>query len=336
VKKRIVFLLFIVLLVGVSILVYLGQRKVRLEELYYSGTIEATDSKLAFQVGGRVLDVSVDEGYSVKKDQILAELDPSEYQKRSDEAAARVDGAVESLAQLKTQLLIYEKTLPAEVERAKASVSGAKDIFEEAAKNKERFDGLFDGKVVSEKEWDRVTLNYDTAKARLAESEAVLKQALSNLRKIEAIEKEIAVAKAQVQGAEAAFELANIHLGYTVLRAPFHGIITSRNVELGEVVNPSREVFTLSDLSMVDLKIFVDETEIGKVKPGQEVEVKIDTFPEKVYRGNVAFISPEGEFTPKIIQTHKERVKLVYLVKVAISNPDLELKSGMPADAWLR
>jgi HlyD family secretion protein len=102
------------------------------------------------------------------------------------------------------------------------------------------------------------------------------------------------------------------------------------------VVSPGREVLTMADLSTVDLKIFVDETEIGKVKPGQDVDVKIDTFPNKVYKGKVTFISPEGEFTPKIIQTKKERVKLVYLVKVSIPNPSFELKSGMPADAWLR
>jgi HlyD family secretion protein len=125
-------------------------------------------------------------------------------------------------------------------------------------------------------------------------------------------------------------------LQYTRLLAPYNGIITSRNVEPGEVVSPGREVLTMADLSTVDLKIFVDETEIGKVKPGQDVDVKIDTFPNKVYKGKVTFISPEGEFTPKIIQTKKERVKLVYLVKVSIPNPSFELKSGMPADAWLR
>jgi HlyD family secretion protein len=107
-------------------------------------------------------------------------------------------------------------------------------------------------------------------------------------------------------------------------------------VELGEVVTTGREVLTLSDLSEVDLKIFVGETEIGNVKPGQHVDVKIDTFPDRVYAGTVAFISPEAEFTPKIIQTHKERVKLVYLVKISIPNPDLTFKPGMPADAWLR
>jgi len=118
------------------------------------------------------------------------------------------------------------------------------------------------------------------------------------------------------------------------LRAPFGGVITSRNVEPGEVVTPGQEVISIADLSEVDLKVFVDETEIGKIAPGQRVDVKIDTFPDKTYPGRVAFISPEAEFTPKIIQTHKERVKLVYLVKITIPNPDFQLKSGMPADAW--
>ena len=136
--------------------------------------------------------------------------------------------------------------------------------------------------------------------------------------------------------AKASVELAEIQLRHSQLRAPYSGIITNRQVEPGEVVVPGREVLTLSDLTTVDLKIFVDETEIGKVKPGQQADIKVDTFPEKVYRGEVSYISPEAEFTPKFIQTHKERVKLVYLVKISIPNPDLELKSGMPADAWLR
>jgi HlyD family secretion protein len=95
-------------------------------------------------------------------------------------------------------------------------------------------------------------------------------------------------------------------------------------------------VLSIADLSTVDLKVFVAETEIGRIAPGQAALVKIDTFPEKTYAGRVAYISPQAEFTPKIIQTHKERVKLVYLVKISVPNPDLELKSGMPADAWFR
>ena len=156
------------------------------------------------------------------------------------------------------------------------------------------------------------------------------------MKKIEAFESEVEAAKAQVLSAQAALELAKIQLQHSKLRAPFKGIIVSRNVEPGEVVSPGQEVISLADLSKVDLKVFVPETEIGMVKPGQAVEVKIDTFPARTYAGNVSFISPEGEFTPKIIQTHKERVKLVYLVKIKILNPNLELKPGMPADAWFK
>ena len=143
-------------------------------------------------------------------------------------------------------------------------------------------------------------------------------------------------ARAQVLSAQAVLELAKIQLKHSELRAPFKGIIVSRNVEPGEVVSPGQEVISLADLTKVDLKVFVPETEIGMVKPGQEVQVKIDSFPAKTYPGHVAFISPEGEFTPKIIQTHKERVKLVYLVKIKILNPNFELKPGMPADAWFK
>ena len=159
--------------------------------------------------------------------------------------------------------------------------------------------------VVSEKERDNLKLNFDIGQSKLAEAKALLKQ-------------------------------ASVYLDYTQLKSPMDGVITSRNIEPGETVNPGREVITVSALSRVDLRIYVDETQIGKVKPNQEVEVTVDTFPGKVYNGIVSFISPEGEFTPKIIQTKKERVKLVYLVKVSIPNPNFELKSGMPADALLR
>jgi HlyD family secretion protein len=249
-----------------------------------------------------------------------------------------------------------------EVEAARLAMEEARAALDEAEREKERYDRLYARKVVSKREKEDKDLRYKTAlktyerageaykmskegfrresiesaRARLDEGRAVLKQARSNLNRITATEKEAAAAGARVESARAALALAEIQLAHTELRAPFNGVITSRSMEPGEVITPGREVMSLADLERVDLKIFVDETEIGKVKPGQPVDVKIDTFPEKTYGGTVTFISPEGEFTPKIIQTHKERVKLVYLVKVAIPNPNLELKPGMPADAWLR
>jgi HlyD family secretion protein len=249
-----------------------------------------------------------------------------------------------------------------DIERANQAYLGAKAVMEDAKKNLDKFASLFQKGTISEREFDAVKLRYDmslreyersketydlaregarketiqTAQARVSEGEAMLRQAQSNLKRIEAAKQDVEAAQAQVDAARAALNQAQIVLTYAKLKAPFMGVVTSRNIEPGEVVSAGREVLTVSDLSQVDVKIFVDETQIGKVKHGQKVDVKIDTFPGKTYEGRVSFISSEGEFTPKIIQTRKERVKLVYLVKVNIPNPNYELKSGMPADAWLR
>lgn len=387
-KKRIIVVLFLVLLFGVSGLVYFGQKKKKIEEIYYSGTIEAVEANLSFQVSGRITDILVNEGQSVDRDHPLALLDQSEFLARYEQAKANLETARKGLQQAEVAFDISKKTLPAEVERAKAGVTALKAQLDEleagyrvqdiekarlsasalkatmdvARKDKERYDSLFQDKIVSEKEREAVDLRYQTAlreyqaakeslnqlsegfrkediqtaKAKLVEGQALLNQARDNLGNIEVSQKEVEAARARLQAAEASVNLAETQLGFTRIKAPFKGIITSRNLEPGEVVTPGQEVFSLADLSSIKLKIFVDETEIGKVKPGQRVDVRIDTFPEKVYQGRVAFISPKGEFTPKIIQTHKERVKLVFMVKVLIPNPDLELKPGMPADAWLR
>jgi HlyD family secretion protein len=92
-------------------------------------------------------------------------------------------------------------------------------------------------------------------------------------------------------------------------------------------------LFKVSDLSTVELTVYINEPNLGKVKLGQSVEIYGDTFPGKAYEGNVVFISTEAEFTPKTIQTKEERTKLVYGVKIKIPNDDFELKSGMPVDA---
>jgi HlyD family secretion protein len=335
-KKKIIIMVFVALLIGVGLLVYLGQKNDREKGLFYSGIIEATQANLSFQVPGRVAEVNVQEGQSVTKDQIIAELDRAEFESRYAQAKANLDRAQKTKQQLETVLDISRKTLPSEVARATANVKSVKDTLKDAEKNDKRFEDLFRNGVITEKERDSMKLNYDVAKSRLAESESVLKLAQGNLTRIDAAKQDIEVATAQINSISASLNQASIQLAYTQLKSPIDGIITSRNIEPGETVNSGREVLTVSDLSRVDLKIFVDETEIGKVKPGQKVDVKVDTFPGKTYTGTVSFISPEGEFTPKIIQTKKERVKLVYLVKVSIANPNFELKSGMPADAWLR
>lgn len=335
-KKKAIVLVFLILFLTVAFSVYMAKQRNSKDELYFSGTVEATDAQLAFQAKGIVKTVFSSEGQAVKAGDLLAKIDDSEYEAVLSQADANLETAGKNLARVEATLDMLKETLPADVEKSRAGVDSAAAVFEEAKRNLERYEALFRKKVVSQKERDAVRLNYDTAQARLVEAKAVLRQAESGLMRLNTTEEERKVAEAQVRALDAARTLANIQKGYTNLTAPFDGIVTSRNVEPGEVVTPGREVLTLTDLSRVDLKIYVGETDIGKVHPGRPVDVRIDTFPDRVYRGTVSYISPEGEFTPKIIQTHKERVKLVYLVKISIPNERLELKTGMPADAYLR
>jgi HlyD family secretion protein len=282
------------------------------------------------------------------------------YQSTLTAEVNRAESAVKASA---AQLAEQEKgNRLQEVERARLSFQEAEIALENAGRDKRRFDQLFRNGFIAEKERDDTDLKYDTAlkvkqraaegydlsregfrkesidaaRARLLESQALLLLAKGNLKKIDATQADILAANARVKSAQSALELAEIQLGYARLLAPYEAMIISRNVEPGEVMTPGREVISVADVSRIDLKVFVDETQIGKVRSGQRVEVRIDTFPDKIYEGFVAYISPEGEFTPKIIQTRKERVKLVYLVKITLPNPKMELKSGMPADAWLR
>jgi HlyD family secretion protein len=147
-------------------------------------------------------------------------------------------------------------------------------------------------------------------------------------------EETIEQAKAKLQQAEAALESARIRLGYATIYAPLSGTVLSKNIEPGEYVAPGTPVVTMANLEQVWLRAYIDERDIGsgRVKWGQKVEVTTDTYPDKVYPGHIRFISSESEFTPKSVQTQKERVRLVYRIRIAIDNPEKELKPGMPAD----
>ncbi|MBN1906859.1 MAG: efflux RND transporter periplasmic adaptor subunit [Deltaproteobacteria bacterium] len=388
IDKKILLIIFAILFLIVSLMVFIGKIMNGYDELLFSGTIEAREADISFQATGRVSDIYVDEGARVEKGQDIMSLDPAEFEARREQAKASLSASVKEMEQLKVELEVAKSVLPSDVKRAEAGAEALKanlieletgyrpqDIekgrlallsaetaMQIALRDSKRAEALFKDKIISEKELDNALLLYDSrlrvyeqakesyaqliegyrkenvqaARARVNEGEAQLKQANKNLEKINALEKQVQAAEARVKASEASLKLADIQLSYAMLKAPFSGVITGRNVEIGELVSVGREVFSMADLSSVDLKIYVDEESIGRVKQGLDVEVKVDTFPNKTYKGRVAFISPAAEFTPKIIQTHKERVKLVYLVKVRIPNPEMELKTGMPADAWIR
>ena len=147
-----------------------------------------------------------------------------------------------------------------------------------------------------------------------------------------AMPEDVAIAEAQVKQAEAALALANVQLGKLTLTAPRGGVITERPLNVGELAAPGAILLNLGDLDRVTLTVFIPETQIGRVKPGQAARVSVDAYPGETFEGTVTFIRPEAEFTPKNVQTQEERVNLVFAVKVGLDNPDHRLKPGMPAD----
>jgi HlyD family secretion protein len=140
---------------------------------------------------------------------------------------------------------------------------------------------------------------------------------------------------ASVKQLRASLELANTKLGWADLASPLNGYILVKSAEEGEVVQVGAPVFTAVDLNNVWVTAYINETDLGRVKLEQKAVVRTDTFPRKAYKGWVSFISQQAEFTPKYIQTQTERVKLVYRIKVRVDNSSLELKPGMPADAYI-
>ncbi len=141
--------------------------------------------------------------------------------------------------------------------------------------------------------------------------------------------------QANVGAADQTLGMSQIKLGYTTLTAPFSGVVLVREAELGEVVSPGTPIVTLADLDHLWVRVYIAETDLGKIHWGDTVTVRTDTFPNKSYTGRISFIASDAEFTPKSVQTQAERVTLVYRVKVDVDNPNHELKPGMPADVYI-
>ena len=178
----------------------------------------------------------------------------------------------------------------------------------------------------------------DAAEAQYRAAEAAVAQAQAYLDGLEAgaTPEEIAALEAQVRQAEAQRESAQTVLAKLTLTAPVSGQVVEIVGHAGELAAPGVPLITLADLEQVTLTIYVPENRLGQVQVGQSVEVRVDSFPDRVFIGRVVSIATEAEFTPRNIQTADERANMVFAVKVVIPNPDRALKPGMPADAVLR
>jgi len=316
-------LIGIVLLAGGGVFAYSSAGSIKdwltspaqVRTILVSGNIEAHQSVLGFKtVQSRIVELPFDEGQWVKAGTVIARLDDSDYSQQVKIAEAAVEVQRRQLATTEQNLVAARKTVEADaadLEMKTADFGRADTLLQKGA-----------GTVQAR----------DQANAALRQSNAASErdQALQS-----AAERQVELAKANIRNANETLKMAQIVLGYTTLYAPFDGIIVVRQAELGEIMAPGTPVVTMADLDHVWLRAYINETDIGKVRLGQAVAVKTDTYPGKNYQGRVSFISSNAEFTPKSVETHAERVTLVYRIRVDISNPTHELVPGMPADAVL-
>lgn len=287
-----------------------------------SGTIEATNVTVSSKVSGQIQKLYFNEGDNVNSGDTLIAIDHDLVVIQLQQSDASVES---SRAQLD---LLVKGARSEDIKQAEDALSQAQANYDYAKLTRDRNEKLYDSSSITKQQWDDVLAKYNVASAQYSSAKESVKK-VKNLARPE----EIRQAKANLDRQIAASNLLRKNIIDSYVIAPISGFVVKKFVEAGESVTQLSSLVMISDLSYVDLVIYVSETELGKVKLGQEAKVTVDTYKDKTFTGKVIYISPAAEFTPKNIETKDERTKLVYAVKIHIHNPDYELKDGMPADA---
>jgi HlyD family secretion protein len=178
-----------------------------------------------------------------------------------------------------------------------------------------------------------VVLDQSALKLQVDQAEQGVKAAraaLSNAKE-DGTDADVSAARARLNQAKAAVDLAKVQLGYATVAAPHSGVVVTLTTNEGQNAGPGKTLLTLSDPSSLFVRVFVPETQIGNVKIGQQVTVTADS-PTEPYTGTVSFVASEAEFTPSNVETKDQRTKLVFEVRVRIPDTSGALKAGMPVD----
>lgn len=321
-KRRLVALAAVVVIGGTAVFYARWQPSPPADRIVVSGNIEVTEAQASFKIGGRVDARLVSEGDVVHAGQIIARLDRVELAQQVALQQADVHATAAELAELQAG------SRPEEIAQGEAALARARAEEDRWRAEAARQAALYEQDIVSAREREAAQAALEVARAHVRDAD----ERLALLRKGPRQER-IAQARARLDRARQALGLSQTRLDDALLVAPISGIVLSENVEPGEYVGPGTPVVTIGVLADVWLRAYIDEPDLGRVKLGQRTHLKTDSAPNKVYDGVVTFIASEAEFTPKNVQTDKERVKLVYRIKVDVPNPSFELKPGMPADA---
>lgn len=290
--------------------------------LVMNGSVDIRQVDLAFRVEGRLERLLVEEGDRVAPGQVVAVMDKAYLEDAVRITEARLAGAQANLDKLEAG------NRPQEIAQARAEVARAEAAFVNAKATYDRRAGTTVDSVVSRQALDNARADMRQAEAQLNRAREALALQEKGFRS-----EDIAVAKAQVAAEQATMDLMRRRLADAELTAPAAGQVMTRVREPGSMVLPGATVLTLALTEPMQVRTWVAEPVLDRVVPGTKAEVVTDGG--RTYHGQVGFVSPVAEFTPKTVETPELRTSLVYRVRVVVSDPDDGLRQGMPVTVKL-
>jgi HlyD family secretion protein len=336
-KKK---LMALVVVIGLIALTIWGNRYFNRpqDENTYSGTIEGTEIPVQPELGGKVVDLKVQEGQLVKAGDIMAQIDDSQARISLETAKSLQNQAQAKLNDLLGGSRAEElRRLEAVVAQATANVDALAPSLKLEESNLANDQKLYEGGSISKQALDTQQNKYDTLKAQYEGAQDNVKAAQASLEQAQAgyTQPTIQAQKAAVDMAAQSVKAAELTLSKLTIKSPSAGQVLYRQVELGQVVNTGSTLVTILDPNDLWIKIYVPEAKLNKVKVGGVAEISVDSYPNKTFKGQIQYISTQAEFTPKNVQTKEERTTTVYAVKITITDGKDQLKAGMPADVTL-
>lgn len=313
--------LLVVVAVGIS---WYRQRDAAAKIGTIYGNVDIREATLAFRVAGRVAAFNVDEGATVKAGDVIASLDPEPLQN----VLSASEGTEAALAARNS--LVHHGFRTEDIEQAKARLASAKSALAEAERQLARQQALAPEGAAPQKALDGAQAARDQAAAQVKVMEEQVRTMTTGFRK-----EEVAESDAQLRQAQAQARSARLALKDAVLTAPSDGVILSRSIEKGTMVQNGTPAFSLSLTNPVWVRAYASESQLGTFAPGAKVTLHTDASPDKVYKGAVGFVSPTAEFTPKPVETSDLRTSLVYRLRVIVENADDQLRQGMPVTVRL-
>jgi HlyD family secretion protein len=308
------------------------------DRLRVSGNVEATEVHTAAEVGGRLVELRVDEGDRVEAGAVIARIDTEDTMLQIARTRADRATAVAQLRLLEAGSRAEDiRQGRAQVDAATADTAAIDAEVKSAQLDLDRFQALLTANAGSVKQRDDAQARLDSAIARQRAAQDRIRSARETLARLEAGTRpeEIQTARARVTVADAQIAVLEKSIRDASVISPISGIVTQKLVDAGEIIARGTPLVVITDLDHAWANLFVPEPMVPRVTLGQMATVLTDAGGQGL-EGKVTFVSPRAEFTPRNVQTAEERSKLVYRIKVSVDNSAGVLKLGMPVDAELK